>query len=156
MLEWLNCLTLGKLNVMKKLLLLSILIIAALSCEPKKDFVKNQDAGSAVVGDTVRIANDDLDYELIVIDPGFNSWLLMNARRRGYYSQSYLENRNLTWVLEWNNRARNPRNTNLFGMPIDYQNGVNYGYEVNYLLYNYLTYFQLTNNLRLGGFVPRI
>ena len=141
---------------MKRLLLLSALLIAALSCQPKKDFVKDQEDRAAMIGDTLRIANDELDYEIIVIDPGFNSWMLMNARPRGYHSQSYLENRNLSWVLEWNNRARNPRSANLFGMPIDYQNGVNYGYEVNYLLYNYLTYFQLKNNIRLGGFVPRI
>ena len=141
---------------MKRLLLVSALLIAALSCQPKKDFVKDQEDRAAIIGDTLRIANDELDYEIIVIDPGFNSWMLMNARPRGYHSQSYLENRNLSWVLEWNNRARNPRSANLFGMPIDYQNGVNYGYEVNYLLYNYLTYFQLKNNIRLGGFVPRI
>ena len=141
---------------MKRLLLLSALLIAASSCQPKKDFVKDQEDRAAMIGDTLRIANDKLDYEIIVIDPGFNSWMLMNARPRGYHSQSYLENRNLSWVLEWNNRARNPRSANLFGMPIDYQNGVNYGYEVNYLLYNYLTYFQLKNNIRLGGFVPRI
>lgn len=141
---------------MKRILLISIMLFAAISCATKKDFAKVKDGGSAMVGDTVRIANPELDYEIIVVDPGFNSWMLMNARPRGYHSQSYLENRNLSWVLEWNTRARDPRTANLFGMPIDYQNGVDYGYEVNYLLYNYLTYFQLTNNIRLGGFVPRI
>jgi len=41
-------------------------------------------------------------------------------------------------------------------MSIDYQNNIDYGYEVNYMLFNYLSYFQLTNNIRLGGFAPRI
>lgn len=141
---------------MRKLAVVFLIILGAWSCHTKKDFVKNPKDNTGIIGDTVRIANDELDYEIIVIDPGFNSWMLMNARPRGYHSQSYLENRNLSWVLEWNNRAKNPRSANLFGMPIDYQNGVNYGYEVNYLLYNYLTYFQLKNNIRLGGFVPRI
>ena len=37
-----------------------------------------------------------------------------------------------------------------------YENNINYGYEVNYMLFNYLTYFQLSNNIKLGSFAPRI
>ncbi|WP_313807959.1 DUF6146 family protein [Flavobacterium sp.] len=109
-------------------------------------------------GDTIRIANDSLEYEIIIIDGRFNSWLYSNARPRGFYSQSFLEGRNIPWVIEWNQRVVSPRNqreSNLFMMSIDYQNGVNYGYEVNYMLYNYLVYFQTENNIRLGGFAPR-
>lgn len=108
--------------------------------------------------DTIRIANDKLEYEVIIIDAGFNSWLYSTAKPRQFYSQTHLESRNMPWVVEWNNRARSPksnRDANLYQMQIDYQNGVDYGYEVNYLLYNYLVYFQLKNNIRLGGFAPR-
>ena len=38
----------------------------------------------------------------------------------------------------------------------NYETNINYGYEVNYMLYNYLVYFQLKNNQKLGGFSPRI
>ncbi|MCG2611886.1 DUF6146 family protein [Flavobacterium sp. SM15] len=108
--------------------------------------------------DTVRIANDSIEYEVIIIDPGFNSWLASNARTRGFYSQNYLESRNYPWVVEWNIKASSPRNSyeaNLYQMPIDYESGTNYGYEVNYMLYNYLVYFQIKNNIRLSGFMPR-
>ena len=44
----------------------------------------------------------------------------------------------------------------MYQMRIDYDQNINYGYEVNYLLYNYLVYFQLSNNQRLGGIVPQI
>jgi hypothetical protein len=107
--------------------------------------------------DTIRIANDDLQYEVIIIDPGFNSWFAAHAKPRNHYSQQYLEARNRIWVNEWNMRATQPgRNANLFGMQIDYQDTIDYGYEVNYMLYYYLTYFQLANNIKLGGFAPRI
>jgi hypothetical protein len=130
--------------------------IAACSSSPRSIHSRENSMQSA--GDTVRIANEALEYEIIIIDPGFNRWLLTNARPRGHYSQQYLENRNRVWVLEWNNQFRigGNRRENMFLMPIDYQNGINYGYEVNYMLFNYLTYFQLNNNIRLGGFVPRI
>jgi hypothetical protein len=107
--------------------------------------------------DTIRISNEELEYEIIIYDPGFNAWLSSNARPRGYYSQSYLEARNRIWVLEWNLRANLPlQYRNLYEMRIDYDSQTNYGYEVNYLLFNYLVYFQQKNNVNLGGFSPRI
>lgn len=105
--------------------------------------------------DTVRIANDSLEYEVIIIDAGFNTWLASRARPRGYYGQSYLENKNRFWVTEWNNRAMNGRFGDMYQMTIDYQPQINYGYEVNYLLYNYLVYFQVSNNQKLGGILPQ-
>lgn len=107
--------------------------------------------------DTIRISNEELEYEIIIFDPGFNAWLMSTARPRGYYSQSYLEARNRVWVLEWNLRANLPlQHRNLYEMRIDYDSNTNYGYEVNYLLFNYLVYFQQKNNVNLGGFSPRI
>jgi len=108
--------------------------------------------------DTVRIANDDLEYEIIIIEPGFNTWLASVAKPEGYYSQSFLESRNRIMVQEWNQRVLQPYryNPNLYEMQIDYDPTINYGYEVNYKLYNYFIYFQLTYKQRLAGFVPRI
>jgi len=110
----------------------------------------------AAANDTVRIANDSLEYEVIIIDPGFNSFLYGRAKPRGFYAQPYLENKNRFWVTEWNNRVLNPqRYGGLYQMRIDYDPMINYGYEVNYLIYNYLVYFQIANDQRLGGAVPR-
>lgn len=108
--------------------------------------------------DTVTIANDELEYEIIIIEPGFNAWVASRAKQRGFYSQQYLENRNFIYVNEWNQRVLQPQrfNPNLYELRIDYQQNIDYGYEVNYLLYNYFIYFQITFNQRLGPFVPRI
>lgn len=118
---------------------------------------RNESAVEAQTNDTVRIANDELEYEIIIIDPGFNSWLVGRAKPRGFYDQRYLEIRNLQWVTEWNTHviSSRPGRENLFTMSIDYNSTTDYGYEVNYLLYNYLVYFQLKNNIRLGSFAPR-
>lgn len=105
--------------------------------------------------DTVRIANDSIGYEVIIIDPGFTGWLAGRSYPRNYYSQTYLEAKNRPWVYEWNIRATNPmRYGDLYQMQIDYSPNIDYGYEVNYLLYNYLVYFQNKYNQRLGGHVP--
>jgi len=140
---------------MKTLLYFTMILLVCLSCNSTKTFPKDDTARTA--NDTIRIANDELQYEIIIIDAGFNTWLTMNARPRGFYSQSYMETRNRVWVNEWNNRANHPQGRrNLFEMPINYDSTVDYGYEVNYLLFNYLTYFQIQNNITLGGFTPKI
>lgn len=124
----------------------------------KTTSVSSENEIVSTASDTVRIANDELEYEIIIIEPGFNGWLASRAMPRNYYSQSYLEARNLAWVIEYNNRVMQPQRfpPNLYEMQIDYRNGIDYGYEVNYMLFNYLVYFQQTYKQQLGGFSARI
>jgi len=144
------------------ILILAAVLTLTLGCGGSSNTIQpgnanaNQVAIAGAGNDTVRIANDSLEYEVIIIDPGFNSWLVSRARPRGFYGQPYLENKNRFWVMEWNTRVINPqRYGNLYQMRIDYEQGIDYGYEVNYLLFNYLVYFQITNNQKLGGIVPQ-
>lgn len=139
------------------IIILCCAIGLTIACSTKKQALATASENSiATKNDTVRIANDSLEYEVIIIDPGFNTWLASRARPRGYYAQSYLENKNRFWVTEWNIRVHNPqRYGDLYQMEIDYQPRINYGYEVNYLLYNYLVFFQQTHNQKLGGIVPQ-
>lgn len=122
----------------------------------KNDTIQIAKNAVKVTNDTVRIANEELQYEVIIIDPGFSSWLASRAFPRGYLSQSYMENKNIFYVTEWNNRVLQPQryNPNLYEMSINYDQNTNYGYEVNYLIYNYMIFFQNTYNQRLYGNVP--
>ncbi|CAM3928293.1 DUF6146 domain-containing protein [Flavobacterium cucumis] len=139
------------------ILLLSALLFVLIGCTITQD-KKSFDDKPKLESDTIRIANEELEYEVLIFDVGFSSWFNSFAKPRNYYSQSYLEARNIFWVLEWNRRAMQPMqyNPNLYEMTINYDSSTNYGYEVNYMLYNYLVYFQLTKNQKLGGFTPRI
>lgn len=144
---------------MKKLFFFFLIIVITFwSCSTSKDnsFDKKNDLAKTE-SDTIRIANDSIEYEIIIIDGGFNSFLYGKARQRGYYSQAYLEGRNILMVREYNNRVLQPMrfSSDLYTMQIDYQNNINYGYEVNYMLYNYFIYFQIANNQKLMGFLPR-
>lgn len=130
-----------------------------ISCNTPGTAIKtSRDTTKLTEQDTVRIANDDIQYEIIIIEPGFNTWLVTTAKPEGYYSQDYMEGRNRQYVSEWNNRVLQPQRyrPDLYELRIDYDYGVDYGYEVNYKLYNYFIYFQLTYNQRLAGYVPRI
>jgi len=135
-----------------------LLILLCLSCGTANNVSETPDLQNIPEEDIVRIANDDIEYEIIIIEPGFNAWLQSIARPEGYYSQNYMETRNIQWVLEWNRRVLQPFqfDPNLYQLQIDYQPQIDYGYEVNYKLFNYLVYFQMTYKQRLGGFMPRI
>ncbi|MBT8245280.1 MAG: hypothetical protein HKP48_01085 [Winogradskyella sp.] len=145
---------------MKKFMPLFLLLIIIASCKtidsPKP--ITNEREESLVANDTVVIGSDENTYEIIIIDPGFNAWLRGTARPRQYYSQSFLEGRNEIYVANWNIRVNQPQqfDPNLYQMQIDYSPHEDYGYEINYKLYNYFIYFQLTYKQRLGPFVPRI
>ena len=108
--------------------------------------------------DTITIADEKTEYEITIIEPGFQTWLQSIARPEGYYSQSFLENRNRILVINWNQRVLEPLryNPQLYEMQINYDANIDYGYEVNYKLYNYFVYFQRKYNQRLGPFLPRI
>ena len=143
---------------MKRITQIFILTLLLISCGSSQSISENNTQVETPEEDIVRIANDDLEYEIIIIEPGFNTWLASIARPEGYYSQNYMETRNIAMVVNWNNRVLQPQqyDPNLYELQIDYRHGVDYGYEVNYKLYNYFIYFQLTYKQRLSSFVPRI
>lgn len=142
-------------DIIKRIIVPLLFIIVLLSCHFDKNIATKAKTPDHKSSDVIRIANDSLEYEVIIIDSGFNSWLISNAKPRGFYSESYLENKNQMYVSEWNSRALQPeRYHNLYEMQINYDRNIHYGYEVNYLIYNYMVYFQIANKQQLGGFVP--
>ena len=143
---------------MKYISFILVFSMFILSCGGSRTVVTDNPLENVPEDDIVRIENDDLEYEIIIIEPGFNRWLLSIARPEGYYSQPYMETRNQIMVQEWNRRVLQPNqfDPGLYELRIDYNPQIDYGYEVNYKLYNYFIYFQLTYNQRLGNFIPRI
>ncbi len=138
------------------------IFILTINCGTSKNSLKiteaEKQAFEQTKGDTIAISSDKTEYEIIIIEPGFTTWLNSIAKPRNYYSQSFFENRNWIMVNEWNQRVLQPNiyNRNLYELQIDYKPNIDYGYEVNYKLYNYFIYFQRKYNQRLGPFIPRI
>ncbi len=141
---------------MKNSICILLFLLTIIACSTSKSSISSTEKPKPTSNDTIKIVNKELEYEVIIIEPGFDFWLQSTAFPRGYYSQSYLENKNNFYVLEWNNRVLQPQiySPTLYEMTIDYQPSINYGYEVNYLIYNYMIYFQNKYNQRLYGRVP--
>ena len=66
----------------------------------KNDTTQVTKNAAKVINDTVRIANEELEYEVIIIDMGFSTWLAANALPRGYLSQSIMEIKNNFYSFE--------------------------------------------------------
>lgn len=143
---------------MRTLLIAMVVALSAISCQTKAQVTSSNEVANAKVikGDTVKIANDEIEYAVYIIDPGFTHWLQSKSFPRGYHSETFLENKNRWYVEEWNRRVLQPQryDSKLYEMQINYDPRIHYGYEVNYLIYNYMVYFQNTYKQNLFGIVP--
>ncbi|MCF2873595.1 MULTISPECIES: DUF6146 family protein [unclassified Tenacibaculum] len=126
------------------ILSLFLVIIYACSSSP----IKNSSSSKE---EPVVIKNDSLEYEITIIDPGFNYYLNTVARPVGFYSKTYLANKNRLYVPVWNSRVNNPNNfdPNIYENQINYRPNIDYGYEVNYKLFNYFEFAQRKYRMRL-------
>ena len=137
---------------MRYLLGIFVFALAFYSCESGKAVMSDSSVSNSEEMDTVRIANDSLEYEIIIMDIGFNNWLVTQPPE-GYYGQSFLEGKNRVFVTEYNRRVQNFQSydRNLYQQEINYDFDIDYGYEVNYLLYNYFMFFQQRYNQSFIG-----
>lgn len=135
---------------MKSIYILMAFSLFIYGCDSTKKPVKSgTDMTSIATSDTLRIANDSIEYEIIIIEPGFNSWL-MTQPPKTFYGVEYLETRNQIYVSEYNRRVYSPGYSKLlYEQEINYDSNVRYGLEVNYLLFNYFKYFETTYNQKL-------
>ncbi len=127
---------------MKHFIWILSIAVMIFSCDSGKTVMQGDSSDPEVKNDTIVITNPDLEYEIIIIEPGFDSWLI-TQKPRGFYGLTYLENKNRRFTIEYNMRVYDTRySTKLYTQEIYYDPNIRYGYEVNYLLYNYFIYFK--------------
>ena len=128
---------------MKKTVLIIMVILFAIYTngfsQNKKDRIK-------VKPDTTAL--DSMEYELIVLDPGYEIWLVTKPPKE-FYSKEYYEQKNSLLVSEWNQRYLTISNNGLYESYIDYDATIDYGLNLNYKLYYYFRYFEETNHIKL-------
>jgi hypothetical protein len=88
------------------------------------------------------VQNDSTEYELIIFDPGFESWFITHSHPVWYYSQDYFENWNQQYVTAWNAKVMTPRYSRYFESTIDWDPFTDYGLELNHKLFYYFQYVE--------------
>lgn len=93
--------------------------------------------------DTISIKNDSLNYEIIIVEFGYDEWM-KTQKPIGYYTKGYLVRTNKIMVTEFNSRVedRERNSEELYPDKIEYDFTIDYGYDVNYHLYHYFKFFQ--------------
>lgn len=98
---------------------------------------------------------DSVSYELIVLDPGFESWFLTYSKPSWYHSQQYYETWNEQYVNAWNYNSIWHRNARLLDGQIDYNPQIDYGLDINHKLFYYFQHVENELNIRILSNSPR-
>lgn len=130
---------------------MGLLAISATSCKTtKKTNVPDQQV--ELKKPDHETSEDSTEYELIIMDSRFQSWLATKPSVN-FYSQPYYENWNHRYVTEWNHRHSNPiQYGDFYQTRIDYDQNTDYGLELNYKLYYYFRFIEKEYGIVL---VPR-
>lgn len=101
-----------------------------------------------LIFDTDTIENDSIEYELLIIEPGYDSYLVTQPMKE-YYSITYYKNWNKLYVMEWNNQYLTGKRHEIFENEIIYDRSIDYGIDLEYRLYYYFRFIEQKYNITL-------
>ncbi len=100
--------------------------------------------------------NDEGEYDIIVFDTQYETFLATRAYPMEYFSEPYYKSRNIFLVNEWNIRASNPlRYGDLYESYINYNPNIDYGLKFEYKLFNFFMFVEWKYNVNLDGRIPQ-
>lgn len=130
---------------MKSYILIFISILCIVSCQTN--------VPTSASSDTLTFEkNEQEEYDIIVLDSGYNLYLNSIAKPMNFYSEEYYKSKNQVYVAEWNARHMNPSryDPNFYSLRIDYDSSNVYGILLEYKLYNYFEYIKWKYNIDLN------
>jgi len=93
---------------------------------------------------------DTTEYELLVFDAKFETFLATVPYSKDFYSNEYYRNWNIQYCAEWNTRHQNPaRYGSFYETYIDYNQSVDYGIDFNFKLYQYFQFIEKEYGINL-------
>lgn len=128
---------------MKKIILVLFLIFISTGC------VSQQNPSRDMKNEIKPEKNEEGEWEILVFDAQYESFLNSRATPRSMYSESALKNRNTVLVTEWNSYFYSGRYRNVVESTIDYDPNENYGFEFEYRLYQVFAYANWKYGLKL-------
>ncbi len=88
--------------------------------------------------------NEENEYDIIVLDPQYETYLASIAKPLNFYSENYYKNKNQIYVTEWNIRHSQPfaYDPDFYAVRIDYNSNMDYGIKLEYKLYNFFEFIK--------------
>jgi uncharacterized protein YcfL len=125
---------------MKRLIFLISALIILFGCSARKDLVKIE---------VNPCDNDSLQYELVVDEPGYDSWVATNSKPDWYHEKEYYRNWNILYITEFNYRVIQSNFGHPFDERINYDPQTDYGLQLEYRLYWYFKYIEFKYSTKL-------
>jgi len=115
-------------------------VLAIIACSTNK---------ALVISENQETPTDSTEYEVIISESGYDSWVATNSKPIWYHSEDYYKNFNQLYVNEWNHRVRTRGYDIPYDYLIEYNPNINYGEEVEYNLYWYFKFIQHKYDIKL-------
>jgi len=134
---------------MKTIVFFFLLMAGVLAaCQSTQQMNAPEEAGIEISSATAE--EDSVEYELLVFDPGFDTFLATQPYPKWYYTNDYYRNWNIRYSIEWNTRHQNPlRYGSFFETDIPYDASVDYGLDFNFQLYQYFQFVEKEHGIIL-------
>nr|WP_319400207.1 DUF6146 family protein [uncultured Carboxylicivirga sp.] len=121
---------------MKKYMFFILILGVLIACSTSKNVTNKSKA-------EVEISSDSTEYELVVMDARFETYLASQSYPKDFYSNDYYKQWNIRYCTEWNIRHSNPlRYGDFYVTDIPYDASVEYGLDFNYRLYHYFLFIE--------------
>ncbi len=127
---------------MKSIIISAILAMAIWACAPAR-----QTAGST--SDLDLVGQDSTEYEIIIVDPQFDQWYLMNYSPAKDYTDEFYRSKNITGVANWNYYYNTGKYSRVIDSYLDYRPNIDYGIGLNRKLYWYFRYTEENFRVKL-------
>ena len=133
------------------IVIISFLTVIITSCGSKNNQNTYSDYKTL---DFETVSSDSIEYQIIIDDIGYESFLMMQ-KPIDFYSKKYYENWNRYYVVDWNSKVQSSiyhssRYQDVFDIYINYDYTVDYGTEVNYKLYYYFLFIESKYRLKFN------
>lgn len=134
---------------MKKLILILSISFFILNCSTQNNLTNQEETPPQSAMKPEK--NDDGEWDLEVLDTQYDYFLNAIAKPMSMYTESYLKNRNVFLVTEWNSYYFSGKYRNIIESSIDYNSQENYGLKFEYKLYQVFAYVQWKYGLKMNG-----
>lgn len=95
--------------------------------------------------------NDEGEYDIVVFDPDYSTYLLTSAYPKNFYTKEYYRQKNRQYVIVWNQRHMMPTvyNPNIYAVSIDLDPQIDYGLDFEYKLFNFFRFIETKYRVRI-------
>ena len=135
---------------MKGMFLLAALLLVS-GCSPYQNISDSTVSSKHILNINKDQKNQD-QYDLVIIDPGFNNWFETTWNPAIDHTEKYYDQWNDQYVAAWNYKATHMGYSDYFDSVINYNPTIDYGMNVSRKLYYYFRYVEIVKKIQILDF----